>query len=101
MEYQRATRSDCTNMLDSHSTRWTPSTIYTTSVSMSPRSVSKSLAEIAYSRDVFIQQDTGKKRKPLFKQRNEDDAYDISRYQPTIKYMLEVGHRRRSTFEYS
>jgi hypothetical protein len=42
--------------------------------------------------DDFVQ-DSGKKRKPLFKQRNEDDAYDISRYQPTIKYMLEVSPR--------
>lgn len=36
-------------------------------------------------------QDSGKKRKPLFKQRPEEDAYDISRFQPSLKYMLEVG----------
>lgn len=39
---------------------------------------------------VNVSKDSGKKRKALFKQREEDDAYDISRYQPTVKYMLEV-----------
>lgn len=36
-------------------------------------------------------QDSGKKRKPLFKQREEEDAYDISRYQPALRFMLEVN----------
>lgn len=35
-------------------------------------------------------QDSGRKRKPLFKQKAEEDCYDISRYQPAMRSMLEV-----------
>jgi syntaxin-binding protein 1 len=35
-------------------------------------------------------QDSGRKRKPLFKQKPEEDCYDISRYQPSMRFMLEV-----------
>jgi syntaxin-binding protein 1 len=48
-------------------------------------------------------QDSGKKRKALFKQKEEEDAYDISRYQPSIKLMLEehfAGSLDQSTFPY-
>jgi hypothetical protein len=38
-----------------------------------------------------VVQETAKKRKALFKQRALDDAYDISRYQPAVKLMVEVG----------
>ena len=37
-------------------------------------------------------QDNKSKRKQLFKQTMMDEAYDISRYQPAIKLMLEVRH---------
>lgn len=40
--------------------------------------------------DASAEQDTGKKRKPLFKQRAPSDAYDISRYQHATALMLEV-----------
>ncbi|BGP12280.1 hypothetical protein JCM10213_000024 [Rhodosporidiobolus nylandii] len=52
---------------------------------------------------VNVNKDSGKKRKPLFKQKEEDDAYDISRYQPAMKYMLEehfAGSLDQSTFPY-
>lgn len=48
-------------------------------------------------------QDSGKKRKALFKQREEDDSYDISRYQPQLRYMLEehfAGKLDHSVFPY-
>lgn len=35
-------------------------------------------------------QDSGRKRKPLFKQKPEEDCYDISRYQPSMRFMLQV-----------
>jgi len=38
-----------------------------------------------------VTKDSKKKVKPLFKQTALDDAYDISRYQPAVKLMLEVG----------
>ncbi|KAM0753201.1 Sec1-like protein [Meredithblackwellia eburnea MCA 4105] len=52
---------------------------------------------------VNVSKDSGKKRKPLFKQKEEPDAYDISRYQPTIKYMLEehfAGRLDQAVFPY-
>ncbi|BGP44379.1 syntaxin binding protein 1 [Rhodotorula kratochvilovae] len=52
---------------------------------------------------VNVDKDSGKKRKALFKQREEDDAYDISRYQPQLRYMLEehfAGKLDQSTFPY-
>ncbi|KAM0793647.1 hypothetical protein ACM66B_001078 [Microbotryomycetes sp. NB124-2] len=36
-----------------------------------------------------VTKDTGKKRKPIFKQREDEDAYDISRFQPALRFMLE------------
>jgi len=39
---------------------------------------------------INVDKDSGKKRKPIFKQKPEEDAYDISRYQPGLKSMLEV-----------
>ncbi|POY70532.1 hypothetical protein BMF94_6446 [Rhodotorula taiwanensis] len=50
-----------------------------------------------------VNKDSGKKRKPLFKQREEEDAYDISRYQPALRFMLEsqfAGTLDPSTFPY-
>ncbi|KAK4057755.1 syntaxin binding protein 1 [Microbotryomycetes sp. JL221] len=38
---------------------------------------------------VNLTKDSGKKRRPIFKQREDDDAYDISRFQPALKFMLE------------
>ena len=38
-----------------------------------------------------VTKDSSKKRKAAFKQTMVDDAYDISRYQPAVKLMLEVG----------
>ncbi|KAK4701832.1 hypothetical protein P7C70_g4396, partial [Phenoliferia sp. Uapishka_3] len=52
---------------------------------------------------VNVSKDSGKKRKALFKQREEPDAYDISRYQPSVKYMLEehfAGRLDQSIFPY-
>ncbi|GAA6041593.1 hypothetical protein JCM8097_007759 [Rhodosporidiobolus ruineniae] len=52
---------------------------------------------------VNVDKDSGRKRKALFKQKEEEDAYDISRYQPMIKYMLEehfAGTLDQSTFPY-
>ncbi|GAA6018634.1 hypothetical protein JCM10207_008988 [Rhodosporidiobolus poonsookiae] len=52
---------------------------------------------------INVDKDSGKKRKALFKQKEEDDAYDISRFQPAIKYMLEeqfAGTLDQSTFPY-
>ncbi|ORY80259.1 Sec1-like protein, partial [Leucosporidium creatinivorum] len=52
---------------------------------------------------VNVSKDSGKKRKPLFKQRPEEDAYDISRFQPSLKYMLEdhfSGTLDQSVFPY-
>ncbi len=52
---------------------------------------------------VAVSKDSGKKRKALFKQREEDDAYDISRYQPLLKYMLEehfAGTLDQANFPY-
>jgi len=52
---------------------------------------------------VVTTQDSGKKRKALFKQREEDDSYDISRYQPQLRYMLEehfAGKLDHSVFPY-
>lgn len=40
---------------------------------------------------INVDKDSGKKRKPIFKQKPEEDAYDISRYQPALKSMLEVS----------
>lgn len=40
--------------------------------------------------DSTAAQDSGRKRKPLFKQKPEEDCYDISRYQPSMRFMLEV-----------
>jgi len=42
-----------------------------------------------------VTKDTGKKRKPLFKQRAPSDAYDISRYQHATALMLEELFQRR------
>lgn len=39
---------------------------------------------------INVDKDSGKKRKPIFKQKPDEDAYDISRYQPGLKSMLEV-----------
>ncbi|KAK4046376.1 syntaxin binding protein 1 [Microbotryomycetes sp. JL201] len=39
---------------------------------------------------VSVTKDTGKKRKPIFKQREDEDAYDISRFQPALRFMLEA-----------
>ncbi|GAA6059866.1 hypothetical protein JCM10212_007071 [Sporobolomyces blumeae] len=50
-----------------------------------------------------VDKDSGKKRKPLFKQKPEEDAYDISRYQPALKLMLEehfAGTLDQSMFPY-
>ncbi|GAA5889143.1 hypothetical protein JCM5296_007177 [Sporobolomyces johnsonii] len=52
---------------------------------------------------VNVDKDSGKKRKPLFKQKPEEDAYDISRYQPALKFMLEehfAGTLDQSIFPY-
>ncbi|KAI5477593.1 hypothetical protein MNV49_006079 [Pseudohyphozyma bogoriensis] len=52
---------------------------------------------------INVGKDSGKKRKPLFKQREEQDAYDISRFQPAVKYMLEehfAGRLDQSIFPY-
>ncbi|GAA5827126.1 hypothetical protein JCM11251_001128 [Rhodosporidiobolus azoricus] len=52
---------------------------------------------------INVDKDSGKKRKQIFKQKEEDDAYDISRYQPMIKYMLEeqfAGSLDQSMFPY-
>ncbi|GAA5891833.1 hypothetical protein JCM8208_002906 [Rhodotorula glutinis] len=52
---------------------------------------------------VNVDKDSGKKRKALFKQREEDDSYDISRYQPQLRYMLEehfAGKLDHSVFPY-
>ncbi|GAA5858275.1 hypothetical protein JCM8547_004630 [Rhodosporidiobolus lusitaniae] len=52
---------------------------------------------------INVDKDSGKKRKALFKQKEEEDAYDISRYQPAIKLMLEehfAGNLDQSTFPY-
>lgn len=52
---------------------------------------------------VNVNKDSGRKRKPLFKQREEEDAYDISRYQPALRFMLEEhfkGSLDESTFPY-
>lgn len=52
---------------------------------------------------VAVSKDSGKKRKALFKQREEEDAYDISRYQPLLKYMLEehfAGTLDQTNFPY-
>ncbi|GAA6011838.1 hypothetical protein JCM11491_000767 [Sporobolomyces phaffii] len=52
---------------------------------------------------VNVDKDSGKKRKPIFKQKPEEDAYDISRYQPALKSMLEehfAGTLDQSMFPY-
>ncbi|SCV68091.1 BQ2448_212 [Microbotryum intermedium] len=52
---------------------------------------------------INVSKDSGKKRKALFKQRPEEDSYDISRFQPALKYMLEEhfsGSLDQSTFPY-
>ncbi|GAA5975062.1 hypothetical protein JCM11641_000015 [Rhodosporidiobolus odoratus] len=52
---------------------------------------------------VNVDKDSGKKRKAIFKQKEEEDSYDISRYQPMIKYMLEdhfAGTLDQTTFPY-
>jgi syntaxin-binding protein 1 len=48
-------------------------------------------------------QGSGRKRNVLFKQRAPDDAYDISRYQPALKLMVEehlAGRLDRNNFPY-
>jgi hypothetical protein len=42
-----------------------------------------------------VAKESSKKRKPVFKQTMADDAYDISRYQPAVKLMLEVGDQNK------
>ncbi|KDE02370.1 hypothetical protein MVLG_07072 [Microbotryum lychnidis-dioicae p1A1 Lamole] len=52
---------------------------------------------------INVSKDSGKKRKALFKQRPEEDSYDISRFQPALKYMLEehiAGSLDQTTFPY-
>lgn len=42
-----------------------------------------------------VAKDSGKKRKQLFKQPLNENDYDISRYQPLVKLMLEVAFARK------
>ncbi|GAA95215.1 uncharacterized protein L969DRAFT_92521 [Mixia osmundae IAM 14324] len=51
-----------------------------------------------------VSKDTSKRKKPLFKQTSPEDAYDISRYQPAVRYMLEehfANRLDRTTFPYT
>jgi syntaxin-binding protein 1 len=37
-----------------------------------------------------VTKDSGKRKKALFKQPLDENAYDISRFQPVVKLMLQV-----------